>query len=293
MDHHAAYIAIDWGTTNRRVHVMAADGAVLQTAQDSHGVLATARDGYPAEIATIRATYGALPVLAAGMIGSNRGWHDVAYVAAPAGVDEIAAGVLQLADAITIVPGVSSCDMGCADVMRGEEVQVMGAIVAGMAPHDALFCQPGTHTKWIATGHQKINRFTTAMTGELFGLLRGHGTLSGMIDGAVTDGRVFREGLARGAGRCDLMAALFQVRASVLLGTLAAEDAASMLSGILIGSDVGSREDIVGRDVYLLSTGAMAPLYATAIARSGGVPILLDSDAAFVAGIHALWEKLP
>ena len=32
----------------------------------------------------------------------------------------------------------------------------MGAIAAGFAPADALFCQPGTHNKWVATDGGRI-----------------------------------------------------------------------------------------------------------------------------------------
>ena len=33
--------------------------------------------------------------------------------------------------------------------MRGEEVQIVGAIAAGLVPHEALICHPGTHNKWV------------------------------------------------------------------------------------------------------------------------------------------------
>ena len=47
-----------------------------------------------------------------------------------------------------IVPGVSFVDPDEADVMRGEEVQLLGAFAAGMVPADSLVCHPGTHNKW-------------------------------------------------------------------------------------------------------------------------------------------------
>lgn len=174
--------------------------------------------------------------------------------------------------------------------MRGEEVQVLGAIAAGLAPGDALFCQPGTHNKWIATTDGRVTDIATAMTGELFALLRGHGILAGMLDGAVADGAAFRDGLSRGAGAKDLTVALFEVRARVLLGTLAPADAAAFASGVLIGADVGARDDLAGREVQLLAGGALADLYAAAIDQCGGRAVALDSERAFAAGIHRLWE---
>ncbi len=46
-----------------------------------------------------------------------------------------------------------------------------------------------------------ITDFTTVMTGEMFALLRAHGVLAGMLDGAVTDGAAFRRGSAAGSRR--------------------------------------------------------------------------------------------
>ena len=48
--HTAAYIAIDWGTTNRRTYLMATDGTVIDTIRDGAGVLSVAREAYPGEL---------------------------------------------------------------------------------------------------------------------------------------------------------------------------------------------------------------------------------------------------
>jgi 2-dehydro-3-deoxygalactonokinase len=285
------YIAIDWGTTNRRAWRVSARGVPQESVKDAHGILSVPHGGYAAQIAALRERLGALPVLAAGMVGSNRGWHEVPYVDAPAGADDLARGCVALADEdVLLVPGIALRGAARADVMRGEEVQVLGAIAAGLAPGDALFCQPGTHNKWIATTGGRVTDIATALTGELFALLRGHGILAGMLDGDVADGAAFRDGLSRGAGARDLTVALFEVRARVLLGRLAPDEAAAFASGVLIGADVGSRDDLAGRDVQLLAGGTLANLYAAAITHAGGRPVTLDSERAFAAGIHRLWE---
>ncbi len=284
-----AYIAVDWGTTNRRAYLVDADGRVLDTVRDDRGVLAIERSDYPDELATLRDKLGALPVIAAGMIGSTRGWVDAPYVAAPADLAALAAArAIVPGEDVSIVPGVKLTGPR-SDVMRGEEVQVLGAIAAGLAPADALFCQPGTHNKWVRTEAGRIVDVSTAMTGELFALLRGNGVLKGMLDGVVADGPAFRDGIARGAGATDLTVALFEVRAAVLLDALAPEDAAAFASGVLIGADVGAR-DLDGRDIHLLASGPLADLYAVAIAARGGRVIAVDNQAGFLAGIHAFWE---
>ena len=288
-----AYIAIDWGTTNRRSYVIAADGTMLDTVRDDRGVLAMNADDYPVEIAAIRGRFGELPVIAAGMVGSTRGWREAAYVPAPADLASLARAATRIEEAdVTIVPGVSLLTDTRADVMRGEEVQVLGAVAAGLAPADALFAQPGTHNKWVHVESGRITDFATTMTGELFALVKGHGILAGMLDGPVADGPAFRDGLARGSGACDLTAALFGVRASVLLGRIAAEDAAAYASGLLIGSDIGAVPDIEGGTVHLLSSGLLADLYTIGIEARGGTVVALDSHAGFLAGLHAIREHL-
>lgn len=288
-----AYIAIDWGTTNRRIYVLTADGAVLDTVRDDRGVLAMAPGDYPNEIAAIRVRFGALPIIAAGMVGSTRGWREAAYVPAPADLPTLAGAATRVPELdVTIVPGVSLLTDTRADVMRGEEVQVLGAVAAGLAPADALFAQPGTHNKWVRVTGGRITDFATTMTGELFALVKGHGILAGMLDGPVADGPAFRDGLSRGAGACDLTAALFGVRASVLLGRIAADDAASYASGLLIGSDIGAVPDMAGQTVHLLSNGLLADLYTIGIEARGGTVVALDSHAGFLAGLHAIREHL-
>jgi 2-dehydro-3-deoxygalactonokinase len=284
----SAVIAIDWGTTNRRAYRIEPDGRVADRVEGGAGVLGLAPGEYAPVLADLRARLGDLPVIAAGMVGSTRGWHEAPYAAAPADLAAIAAAALRIeAERATIVPGVALLHGPRADVMRGEEVQVLGVIAAGLAPADALFCQPGTHNKWVATDGGRITDIATVMTGELFALLKSHGILAGMLDGAVADGPAFRDGVARGAGACDLGAALFEVRSGVLLGRRPAADAAADASGVLIGNDVGAR-DVAGRAVHLLATGALAELYAVAIETRAGRVVPVDATAAFVAGIHHL-----
>ena len=60
-----SFLAVDWGTTNRRVHRIE-QGAVVESARDDRGV--TAVDDFAAELADIRGRFGDLPVLLAGLI---------------------------------------------------------------------------------------------------------------------------------------------------------------------------------------------------------------------------------
>jgi 2-dehydro-3-deoxygalactonokinase len=281
------FLAVDWGTTNRRVYRIE-DGRVAAVESDDRGVKAMAREDYASEIATMRARFGDLPVLIVGMAGSTIGWHEVPYVAAPASIESLAAGLHHVDARTAIVPGVSRLNEGQGEVMRGEEVQILGALAAGLVPADALVCQPGTHCKWVTLSGGSIVDFTTAMTGELFALLKAHSVLAAQLTHEVRDGAAFAEGVRRGAER-DLLAALFGVRAASVLGLRDDSDAASYASGLLIGADVAARR-VAGREVHLLAEAALGDLYAHAIEMQGGHALRIDSQTAFVAGAAAIGE---
>lgn len=277
-------LAIDWGTTNRRVFRVEG-GAVVATERDDHGVLAMAGRDWPAELAGIRARFGDLPVLIAGMAGSNRGWREVPYVPCPATLDALVAGLLWVEPGRTaIVPGVMQPDP--ADIMRGEEVQLLGAVLSGAAPQDATLCQPGTHCKWVRMTGGAIAGFTTAMTGEVFALLRRHSLLATQIEGEAAVGGAFRDGV-RAAAAGDLLANLFGVRAGAVLGSRTA-DLASYASGLVIGADVAARRPGA---VHILADPGLGGLYAAAVEALGGRADVIESHAAFLAGIVAIWER--
>jgi 2-dehydro-3-deoxygalactonokinase len=279
------FLAVDWGTTNRRTFLIE-EGRAVRSERDGHGV--TAVGDFAAEVAALRADLGDLPVLLAGMVGSNIGWKLAPYARAPAGIGDLAAQLLRIDERTAIVPGIATAD----DVMRGEEVQLLGAAAAGLVPNDALLCQPGTHCKWAELEGGRVARFTTAMTGELFALLRAHGLLAAQLGAEVVLGDAFRAGVEEGKSR-DLAASLFGIRAAGLLGTRDDADAASFASGLLIGSDVAARLSGWRPDtVHILADAGLGGLYAAAIEAHGVETHLVDSHAAFVAGAVAIAGRI-
>jgi len=276
------FLAVDWGTTNRRIYRIE-DGRAVNTERDDRGVTAVAAGAFDSEVAAIRERFGDLPMLLAGMVGSNIGWRSAPYVRAPAGISELIRDLLWVDQRTAIVPGIATAD----DVMRGEEVQVLGAVHAGLVPSDALLCQPGTHCKWVETEAGRVARFTTAMTGELFALLRSHGLLASQLGGEVKLGEAFRAGVEEG-GRRDLAASLFRIRAAKLLGLRDDADAASFTSGLLIGADVSARLEGRHDPVHILADPHLGGLYAAAIKAQGSAAMIVDSHTAFEAGINAI-----
>lgn len=285
------WIAVDWGSTNRRALRIDASGAIVERFRDDRGVLAVAGGDFAAEAAAIRARLGDLPMLCAGMVGSNRGWVDAGYVAVPAGLDALAAGLCWVEPGRTaIVLGVCRSDAGRADVMRGEEVQLLGAVAAGLVPAEALVVQPGTHAKWATLVGGMISDFTTAMVGEMFALLGKGSLLADGLDLPASDGPAFRAGVARGA-QGDLLAGLFGARAALVLGQRERRDQASYVSGLLIGSDAAVRLAGHRGVVHVLAEAGLGGLYAAAIDALGQQAVVVYSSSAFVAGISAIWQR--
>jgi 2-dehydro-3-deoxygalactonokinase len=288
------FIAVDWGTTNRRAWRIGAGGAPGEEFEDGKGILSVARGGFPPAVAEIRDRLGDLPMLMGGMVGSNRGWIEAPYVPCPAGAAELAAHVIWAEPERTaIVPGLSFLNDRRADVMRGEEVQMFGALAAGLMPEDGLVCHPGTHNKWVTMEGGRVTRFRTVMTGEMFSLLKGHSILSDLLQAPVAPGAAFEAGVLHGLSDEDLTAELFSVRARVLLDQAEREEAASYTSGLLIGTDLrtGLRHAAEG-EIVVMGRPELTALYSAALRAAGWGTREVDGEAAFLAGAKALAETV-
>jgi 2-dehydro-3-deoxygalactonokinase len=233
-------------------------------------------------------------MLMAGMIGSNRGWREAAYVPAPAALADLAGQLVWPEPGfVAIVPGISWSEGDAADVMRGEETQLLGAVSAGMIPPDCLVCHPGTHNKWVQIEDGRICSFRTVMTGELFNLLREHSILADLLDQPMDTGAAFEAGVRRGLDSDELTAELFSVRARVLLGKAVRQDAAAYTSGLLIGSDLrtGLRAAPEG-EVIAMGRPELTRLFTAALAIAGRRCRVVDGEEAFLAGARHLAELI-
>lgn len=287
------FIAVDWGTTNRRAWRIAS-GKVEEEFDDDRGILSVERGAFPDAVREIRDRLGERPMLMAGMIGSNRGWIEAPYVPCPAGIDGLAANLGWAEKGRTaIVPGLSFNDGNRADVMRGEEVQIFGAVAAGLVPATALVCHPGTHNKWARIEDGKVVRFRTVMTGEIFSLLKEHSILSDLLVGDTAVDDAFRAGVDRGLKGEAVTAELFSVRAGILLGKRRKEDATDYTSGLLIGADIHSacHDGAIG-EIYVMGRPELTKLYVAALEQAGKEAREVDGETAFLAGIQAIAERI-
>lgn len=272
-----AVLAFDWGTSSLRAFRMAEDGGILERRRAEAGIRAIDDGDFEGAFHQIAGDW--LPddpadaplIVLGGMIGSRQGWIEAPYLPCPADPAGLAAGAIpgrmESGHGFWIAPGLSTTQAGRADVMRGEELQILGAL-EDLGPGRHLICLPGTHSKWAEVEDGIIRDFRTYMTGELFDVLRRHSILGTTIEHAAWSEDGFREGLAAAASEGGLMAQLFTVRAGTLLGTLPVEKSGSYLSGLLIGSEVASalHNLAAGSEVCIIGNPDLTDLYTPAVA---------------------------
>lgn len=287
------FIAVDWGTTNRRAWRIDG-GKVTAEFADELGFTSVPPGGFPAEVEEIRRRLGDGPMLLAGMVGARGGWVPAPYLPCPVDLGALVAGLVPVEEERTfIVPGVSYEEGLRADVIRGEETQFVGAIDAGMCAADAIICHPGTHNKWALLEDGRITRFRTVMTGEMFSLLKSGSLLKTWLETEAGVGEPFAEGVAQGFEGRALTADLFTVRARVLLGRLPEYQVASFVSGMLIGADLRTGlSDLPGGEVVVMGSGALTRLFSAALTQVGRPNRQVDGEDAFLAGARAIVERL-
>lgn len=297
-------IGVDWGTSNFRAFRLR-DGQVLDRMDHGPALLSVPPGGFAAALRGAVGPWladGETRVLLGGMVGSRQGWMEAPYLACPADPAMLAGAAVAVpfdGAAVRLVPGLSAQDeAGVPEVMRGEEVQLFGAM--GRTGGDAVVCLPGSHSKWVRIAGGRIAGFRTHMTGEAFAALRQHTILGRMMQDGPTAPAAFARGVARAAEHGGLLHHLFGVRTLGLFGALPEPEAASYLSGILIGHEVHAsvampdvQAAAPGRTVCLIGTPALCTLYAAALAQCGWRAEILDQDAAAAGlvriGEHVAW----
>ena len=287
------WIAVDWGTTNLRAFAMGRDG-VLAQASSEDGMGRLDRDGFEPALLRLVGPWlrdgSVTEVIACGMVGSRQGWHEAPYRAVPcAPLDPASLVVAPTRDArirVRLVPGLKQASP--ADVMRGEETQIAGAL-ALLPGFDGVVCLPGTHSKWVHVSAGEVVSFQTFMTGEMFALLSQASVLRHGMQGDGWDEAAFDAGLSDALSRPERIGAkLFGIRAEGLLSGLSAAAARSRLSGLLIGVELAAaRPYWLGQAVAIVGSEGISASYARALRGLGVEPRLVNGGEAVLAGLAA------
>ena len=300
-------LALDWGTSALRGALVNSQGQVLKERAFARGILSVAPGEFGDVFAALFGDWArdhAALCLVSGMAGSQQGWVEAPYCACPAGFADVAAQLVWIkhSDGLlgqtvlptAIVPGLT-CEhavdvAGLAslpDVMRGEEVQIFGAMhLTGL--QDGVFVLPGTHSKWARVEAGRVTSFQTFMSGEFYALLSQHSLLARSIAvDAPLDEAAFVQGLMVARQGAGLLHHAFGTRTLALFARLGPAQLASYLSGLVIGEELRAQPLPTGTGVVLIGSPTLTQRYTLALARLGVPAQVLGAEATW-AGLHAL-----
>jgi len=287
-------IGIDWGITHLRAYRIGPDGAVIEARDEAKGIMAVAAAAFEATLETVIGDWldsEPEPFLMSGMIGSRQGWVEAPYVECPAHAAEVARALVPVTCAGRrgfICPGLACRDAdGVPDVMRGEEVQIFGALALLPAGASAI-CHPGTHSKHIATEGGVVVHFTTHMTGEMFAVLSDHSILGRTMARGAVDWQAFDEGVARAGQGGGLLHHLFGARTRVLMEEVEPTGEADYLSGMLIGHEIRAAGG--SRPVLVIGAPGLEERYLRAFGLCGRKATGVPGEAATVRGLRVIHD---
>jgi 2-dehydro-3-deoxygalactonokinase len=268
-------IAIDWGSSRFRAYLLGPSGGIIDTVESDCGILTVSGGAFEAALTREIGTWlkASSDVYLSGMITSRNGWRETPYLDTPVSGSELTAKMrsetLRPGVNLHFLPGVAQ--RGSApDVMRGEELQVFGAI----GPDETVtVVLPGTHSKWVHVERGRIVAFRTFMTGEIFAVLKSHSILGRLIppgEVIISNGAF----LAAVQAACStassgLLHDIFETRSGVLLEAFGPAEIAGRLSGVLIAHEIrGARSLPWGAGpVRLVGDPALCRQYALAFTQ--------------------------
>jgi 2-dehydro-3-deoxygalactonokinase len=295
-------IALDWGTSSLRGARLNAEGRPLEERAFPRGILTVAPGGFAALFDELFGDWMQAPgslCLVSGMAGSRQGWLEAPYCPCPAGFDDLGRHLAWVDPGprqhrVAIVPGLSTVNDAVPDVMRGEEVQIFGALRLAGA-QDGLLVLPGTHSKWATVQAGRVTGFRSFMTGEVYALLSQHSILARTLDtGAPLDPAAFRAGVLRAQHGPGLLHHAFGARTLSLFDRMPASALASYLSGLVIGEELRAQALPAGdaQPILLIGSDTLTDRYASALTALGAPSRAFGAQATW-AGLHAVAQGLP
>lgn len=286
------FIAIDWGTTSFRAYHVAQSGVVINEVSAPEGILSVVDNKFDDALESHIGTWDKnLPILASGMITSRQGWIERPYLDCPAGAGDLAQALhihkTNQGRIIHFATGLHYTSLTTPhDVMRSEETQVFGSLASG-ASH---FVTPGTHSKWIDVVDNRITKFATYMTGEVYSVLRNHTILARLITSDDDDAPSFLRGAeAAFADPSGFLHNIFATRALGLFNDLSGDELASYLSGVVIGTEVAHAIKHHSKNVkYVVLASPKIGLRYVRAMEASGLNVSYGDPKAIVTGLQEI-----
>lgn len=287
-------IVIDWGTTNLRAYCCDDEGSIHKIVERPQGIKSIADGTYPQVLHDVLQSLGVgcdHSVYISGMAGSRGGWLEAPYCETPATLNSLKHSLLPLPAPFYgfLVPGVRTISADSTiDVMRGEEVQIFGAL-DHFQTDNAILCLPGTHSKWVHVENSQIINFSTFMTGDIF---QGLGqTILACDPNDTFDQQAFELGLAAvEATSGGILHQLFTARTRVLEKQLSYDQVSSFVSGLLIGHELVQAKNNFDQNetVIVIGSSKLCERYRVALDYQSTRSQLLGSDVATCKGIAGI-----
>ena len=290
-------VAVDWGTSSLRGALINSEGAVLEKRAFPQGILQVAHGQFQN---VFEQRFGDWMTadslcLVSGMAGSRQGWREAPYCPCPSGFQDIAQHLQWIEkDRIGIVPGLSTFNDTTPDVMRGEEIQIFGALNT-LQIQTAQFVLPGTHSKWAQVLNGNIVQFKTFMTGEFYALLSQHSILAKTcLPDAPLKKEVFLDGVMQSQKSGGLLHHAFSARSLALFEKLNPAQSSSYISGLLIGEEIKSAQHSMqaySKPLFILGNSQLTQRYAFAMEALGMSAQALPDEVTW-SGLWALANHL-
>ncbi|MDE0591573.1 2-dehydro-3-deoxygalactonokinase [Halocynthiibacter sp. C4] len=291
-------LAFHWGGKSLRGWAIAEGGKIVEEFQADTALNDAKERGYASTFEDITSTFLSnhphAEIVIAGMAGAKGGWIEAPYAPCPISPKSLIRAAVRFdvcGRKAMILPGATYRNsQENSDVMRGEEVQLLGVLhLLGMS--EAVVSIPGKHCKQAILKSGQLDHFRSFVTGELFELLLANSLVGALAEGDEFSPAAFETGVEHGAAT-PLANAVFASRANTLAGDLPPAHVSSFLSGVLIGHEVAQLSPIEGAPVVLMASGVLADRYASAM-KTLNIPFqAIDARDCMRAGLSVISEAM-
>ncbi|NBS73609.1 MAG: 2-dehydro-3-deoxygalactonokinase [Betaproteobacteria bacterium] len=290
------WIGVDWGTSSLRV-ARFENQKVIEERSNDQGIMRVPSGGFKQTLQNLCADWlqDDTRVLISGMAGSTQGWALAPYCPCPANAKDIEQHLLWIEpQKIAIVPGLVCEHAHAPDVMRGEEVQIFGALQL-LQLQDATIVLPGTHSKWVRVDKGRIMHFETFMTGEVFAALRSYTILSRTLPTLDSPSNWndtgFDQGVALSLQQHSLLHTAFSTRTLSLLQRNDDAFLLSYLSGLVIGEEIRAQHLKPSQSLVVIASDQLQTRYQRALQHLGCAVTCIGNQATW-AGLSTVAQSI-
>lgn len=293
------WAAVDWGANSYKAFLMK-KGNLVDTKVGNQGVLQVEDQAFEAALKQLidpwLSAHDEFPIILSGLVGARDGWVEAPYIRTPCSSVEIQGGVVtvptnQLKN-VFIVPGILHSGEDYPEVLRGEEVSIIGA-VKEQTISDGWILRPGEYSKLVRVTDSAVSFFSTYITGELYRILDQYSSLcrhTGIEQ--KTSSIDFMTGVRTSLKLGCLTKVLFSVSTRQIVSQIEAEHVGSYLSGLLVGHEFRDIKSMGLDDIVVVGSGELMELYQLAFDEFSIKTTLIDSDRAYLSGAQLILDSL-